>query len=80
VATAIYLGDGVEAALDLARDLTAAGSAGEMAAATLIGGLLVVRWLAPDPRPLRDAFGRFWAAMRHRLGGLPAALPRVWNV
>lgn len=80
VATAIYLGDGVEAALGLARDLTAAGSAGEMAAATLVGGLLVVRWLAPDPRRLRDAFARFWAAMRHRLGGLPAVLPRVWSV
>jgi urease accessory protein len=80
VATAIYLGEGAEAALDLARDLTAAAGAGDMAAATLIGGVLVVRWLAPDPRLLRQAFGGFWSVMRERLAGLPPVLPRVWSV
>ena len=80
-ATAIYLGDGGEAALALARDLTAAGGTGDMAsAASLVGGLVVVRWLAPDARLLRDVFGRFWAEMRRLLGSLPAVLPRVWSV
>ncbi|MBK8209642.1 MAG: urease accessory protein UreD [Rhodospirillales bacterium] len=80
-ATAIYLGEGSDAALALARDLTATGDAGEMAAAaSLVGGLLVVRWLAKDARLMRDAFGRFWAAMRRLLGGWPEVLPRVWCI
>jgi len=81
VATAIYVGEAAGDALALARDLTAAAGIGEMtAAATVVAGLLVVRWLAPDARLLRAAFGRFWAAMRTALGGWPAVLPRVWSV
>lgn len=81
VATVIYAGDAAGEALALARDLTAASGIGEMtAAATLVAGLLVVRWLAHDARLLRCAFGRFWAAMRAALGGWPAELPRVWSV
>jgi urease accessory protein len=80
-ATAIYVGEGSTAALALARDLTATGDAGEMAAAaSLVGGLLVVRWLAKDARLMRNAFGRFWAAMRRLLGGWPEVLPRVWSI
>ena len=80
-ATAIYMGDAAGDALALARDLTASVGIGEMAAAaTLVAGLLVVRWLAHDARLLRCAFARFWAAMRAALGGWPAVLPRVWSV
>lgn len=80
-ATAIYAGDAAGDALVLARDLTASIGIGEMtAAATVVAGLLVVRWLAQDARLLRCAFGRFWAAMRAALGGWPAVLPRVWSV
>lgn len=80
-ATAIYAGDAPGEALALARDLTATAGIGEMtAAATVVAGLLVVRWLGQDARLLRAAFGRFWAAMRAALGGWPAVLPRVWSV
>ena len=80
-ATALYLGEEGKAVLTLARDLTPAATPGEMvAAASLVAGVLVVRWLARDARLLRDAFGRFWAAMRGALGGFPAVLPRVWSV
>jgi urease accessory protein len=81
VATAIYCGDALDEALALARDLTATPVAGDMAAAaTCVAGILVVRWLGRDARAVRAAFGRFWAAFRHRRGGLPTALPRVWCV
>ena len=81
LATAVYVGDGVDDALAYARDLTAGPAAGDMAiAVTCVAGVLVCRWLGRDARALRAAFGRFWAAFRHRLGGLPPVLPRVWSV
>ena len=82
VATLVYRRRRCEAPRStLARDLTAAAGAGEMAVgATCVGGVLVVRWLGRDARLLRSAFGRFWAAFRHRIGGLAASLPRVWGI
>ena len=79
VATAIYVGVGSSDALSLARDLTAGSSVGEMAAAvTCVAGVLICRWLGRDALALRQAVGRFWAAFRQRVGGLPPELPRVW--
>jgi urease accessory protein len=80
VASLIYLGDSTADALSLARDLTGTAVADMAAAATCVGGVLIVRWLARDARALRAAFGRFWAAFRHRVGGWAEALPRVWSV
>jgi urease accessory protein len=81
VATALYLGDAVQQAVSLARDLTGAIVGSDMAiAVTCVAGVLVCRWLGRDPRALRGAFGRFWAAFRHRIGGLPPVVPRVWSV
>ena len=67
-------------ALSLARDLTSAAASDMAAAATCVAGVLVVRWLSRDARALRTAFGRFWAAFRHRIGGRTEVLPRVWSV
>jgi urease accessory protein len=94
VATVLYVGNGSADALALARDLTAApgidmaagdpAAGGDLAlgdlavAVTCVAGVLVVRWLSRDARLLRQAFGRFWAAFRHRIGGRAEALPRVW--
>ena len=81
VATALYLGSAMDDALNVARDLTAATGGSEMAVAvTCVAGVLVCRWLGRDARALLDAFGRFWAQFRHRVGGLPPVLPRVWGV
>jgi urease accessory protein len=80
VATALYVGDAVQEAVDLARDLTAATVGSDMAiAVTCVAGVLICRWLGRDPHALRGAFGRFWAAFRHRIGGLPSVVPRVWS-
>lgn len=64
--------------LDLARDLLEDRAV--RAGATLVNGLLVVRWLAPDPLALRRAFALFWARFRAAAAGLPPALPRLWHV
>ncbi len=76
-ATAIYAGDDAPQHLDLARSLLD----DEMrAAATVVNGVLVVRWLGPDPAQLRSAFGSFWAGFRFETAGLPATLPRLWTI
>jgi urease accessory protein len=81
VATAVYLGDAIQEAVKIARDLTAAIIGSDMAVAvTCVAGVLVCRWLGHDARALRDAFGGFWAAFRHRVVGLPPVVPRVWSV
>jgi urease accessory protein len=53
---------------------------GLRAGVTCVNGVLVARWLADDPRRLRASFRAFWARMRHELAGLPARLPRLWEV
>jgi urease accessory protein len=55
-------------------------SADLKAGATVVAGVLVVRWLGRRAAELREAFGALWAALRAEAGGLPAALPRVWAV
>jgi urease accessory protein len=80
-ATMIYAADDSEARLDLAREQISEYIDEDVkAAATIVGGVLVVRWLGHDGLRLRTAFGAFWAAFRHHVGGLRAALPRVWSV
>ncbi len=78
-ATAIYAGDDPAISLATARGLPAGGGT-VISAATLVDDLLVVRWLAREPRALRDAFGKFWAGFRTGIAGLPGALPRLWHV
>lgn len=81
-ATVVYVADDPAAHLDLARSLLAkAEGDGELRyAATVVNGVLVARWLGHDPTRLRRAFGDFWAGFRHASAGLPATLPRLWNV
>jgi urease accessory protein len=81
-ATAIYADDNPVEYLDLARSLLAkADGDGDLrAAATVVNGVLVARWLGRDPARLRRAFGEFWAGFRHGCAGLPATLPRLWTI
>ena len=76
-ATFVYAGPDARARLDAARSLLAEGV---RCGATCVNGTLVARWLAPEPAPLRRAFGAFWAGFRAEAGGLPARLPRLWEV
>lgn len=58
---------------DLARRVL-----GEQAAATLLGDLLVCRYLGPSAAAARAGFVAVWAALRPRLLGRPACPPRIW--
>jgi urease accessory protein len=55
-------------------------SPGLRAGVTAIGGLLVARWLGPDPLALRRAFAGLACHLRAAAMGLPARLPRLWHV
>ena len=79
-ATAIYADDDPGRHLELARSLLGHNDDGLRAAASVVNGVLVVRWLGPDPAHLRSAFGEFWAGFRHAAAGLPATLPRLWTI
>ncbi|NQV82997.1 MAG: urease accessory protein UreD [Rhodospirillales bacterium] len=80
MATAIYSGDDAAQYLEQARALLGEGTEHLRCGATVINGVLVLRWLGRDAEPLRRAFGKFWAAFRHASGSLPATLPRLWNI
>ncbi|MBZ0325895.1 MAG: urease accessory protein UreD, partial [Alphaproteobacteria bacterium] len=71
-------GEDAQARLTLVRELLAIS--GARAAASCVGGIMLVRWLAADALALRNDYGRVWAALRHRIAGLPARLPVLWHV
>jgi urease accessory protein len=55
-------------------------SPGLRAGVTAVGGLLVARWLGPDPPALRRGFADLSCHLRAAAVGLPARLPRLWHV
>jgi urease accessory protein len=81
-ASLVYVGDDAGERLALARSLLDdfADVSGLRVGATCLGDVLLVRWLGRESLLLRNAFGDFWAAFRHVVAGLPAALPRLWHV
>lgn len=80
VATLIYAGPDAADMLSVARDLLPAPGGDIRVAASVVNGVLVLRWLGGAPERLRVAYGAFWGAMRAHLAGLPAALPRLWYI
>ncbi len=72
VATLVHAAPGAENRLDAARALLAQPE-GVTAAVTAKPGILILRFLAADPQPLRRTLNRFLMAFR----GAPS--PRVWN-
>jgi len=79
-ATAVYADGDPARHLDRARSLLAEGDDELRSAATVVNGVLVARWLGHDPARLRRAFGDFWTGFRQAAAGLPATLPRLWDV
>jgi len=77
--TIVYADDAPARRLDLARSLLG-DAAGTRAAATVVNGVLVARWLGRDAEALRRAYGDFWAAFRAAVAGLPGTLPRLWHM
>ncbi|MCR4376710.1 MAG: urease accessory protein UreD [Rhodospirillales bacterium] len=79
-ATAVYVADDAAAHLAFVREVLDGAPDGVRCAATVVNGVLVVRWLAFDAQALRGAFGVYWAAMRHEVKGLPGLMPRLWQM
>lgn len=63
---------------DGVRDLLA--GYGGKAGATMVNGVLLVRWLDADAQRLRQSFGMVWAGLRHEVAGLSARMPRLWEI
>jgi urease accessory protein len=78
LATFVHAAEDAGERLELARALLPAE--GVRAGATLVNGLLVVRWLAVEALALRRVFALFWARFREAAAGLPPVLPRLWHV
>jgi urease accessory protein len=78
LATFVHAAEDAAERLELARALLPAE--GVRAGATLVNGLLVVRWLALEALALRRAFALFWTRFREAAAGLPPVLPRLWHV
>jgi urease accessory protein len=67
--------------LDNARAVQARSAvAGFQAGVTIVGGLLVARWLGQDALPLRRAYADLACHLRQAAMGLPPRLPRLWHV
>ncbi len=78
-ATFIYAAPDAAERLVAARRLLEDRPGSVRAGATSFDGILLARWLGPDPGAVRGALGRFWARFRAEAGGLPERLPAIWN-
>jgi urease accessory protein len=77
-ATMLYVAPDAPSFLAAARELLP--QSGVNCAATVVGPVLITRWLAQDALHLRSAFGLFWSQFREVVFGLPVRLPRVWSI
>lgn len=50
------------------------------AAATVVADLIIVRWLGSSARALLRDYAAFWSAFRAIAGGLPARMPKIWQM
>ena len=78
--TIVFAADNAYDYLDTARQLLATQNSEVRSGATVVGGLLVVRFMASDPYSLRIVFGDFWAGFRYAAAKLPSTLPRLWQI
>ena len=76
-ATLLYAGPEAASFLPVARALAAAAPA--EGGATVVGGLLLLRFLAAEGARLRAAMVAAAGGLRAAIAGLPEQLPRVWQ-
>lgn len=77
-AAAILLYTGADAGAQIGHLREHLDPAGGRTGATVLGDVLVVRWLGPEPYPLRRAVARAIATLRERVMALPPSAPRLW--
>jgi urease accessory protein len=79
MATAVVVCDEAANNLETAREI-AAQAQGVRASATVVNGVLLIRWLGEDPQRLRRAFDQGWCILRQTIGGYAPRLPRLWHI
>ena len=77
-ATLLHAGPQAAGFLPVARELAAAAPA--EGGATMVGGVLLLRFIAEDAVRLRASVIAAAGGLRAAIAGLPAALPRVWQI
>jgi len=77
-ATLLHAGPQAASFLPVAREIAEAAPA--EGGATMVNGLLLLRFLAEDAAVLRRAVVQAAGALRSAIAGLPETLPRVWQV
>ena len=75
--TLLYAGPEAASFLPRAREITAAQTA--VGAATLVNGILLMRFLDPDGARLRESAAAAAMRLRHEITGLSPTPPRVWR-
>ncbi|MEZ5832249.1 MAG: urease accessory protein UreD [Dongiaceae bacterium] len=75
----LHAGPNTAARLQLVRDLLGGVDASIRCAATLVNGILLVRWLADESIDIRPSFARVWTALRSAARDLSPALPTFWH-
>lgn len=77
-ATLVLVSDDAPRHRDLARELAAEGAV--RAAATVVNGVLLLRFLGQDAAAVRARWMAARGALRHAAAGLPRTAPRLWLV
>ena len=77
-ATLLHAGPQAASFLPVAREIAEAAPAD--GGATLVNGLLLLRFLAEDGARLRQSVVQAAGRLRNAIAGLPETLPRVWQV
>ncbi len=78
MASLVYVAEDNAAHLDCARALLE--DAPCRTGVTLMGNVLIARWLGQDPAVLRQSYTDFAAALAAAVGPEPWSLPQVWHV
>jgi len=79
LATVVYVAEDAPDHLEYAREQLG-DSTDVRSGATVVNGILIIRFMAAEPHALRQAYGKFWAEFRHHVSGYPATLPRLWHI
>ncbi|HIF58826.1 MAG TPA: urease accessory protein UreD [Rhodospirillales bacterium] len=80
MATTVYIGPDAEDNLPVVQKFLESLNSGVLSSVTCVNEILIIRWLSKDILDLRNDFCAFWGAFRNKIAGLPAKLPRLWNM
>lgn len=75
--TILHVGPDAPEHLEAVRTAAEAGSG--RVGVTVVGGALLVRFLAASTAELRADYARVWTCLRRVAAGLPSRMPRIWH-